>query len=295
MGSGMAALSPSDVAVVRRPSLLRRLVAQNGAWRVGTTFALLAGIVILGLIAPLLPLADPIAPDPLATLQPPSWAHWFGTDRDGMDVFSRTIFAIRIDFTLAISSVLLGVLVGVPLGAVSGYLGGPVDAVVTRITEVIQGFPQILFGMAFIAAAGNTLFNVVIIVAFYNVPVYSKIVRSVVVPLRDVEYVQAARVAGNSSASIVFRHILPNAVGPAFAQLPLSCAYAVQMVAGLSFIGLGVEVPDPEWGSMIQTGANYMVFGIWWPSVFPGLALFLSVWLLNNASNILRGLWQRRA
>ena len=148
--------------------------------------------------------------------------------------------------------------------------------------------------MAFIAATGNSLTNVVLVVAFYNVPVYTKMVRSVVVPLREIDYVQAARVAGNGPLRVVFRHIVPNALTPVFAQLPLSCAYAVQMIAGLSFIGLGVPIPTPEWGSMIQVGASYMVFGKWWPSVFPGLALFLSVWLLNVSSDILQSLWVRR-
>jgi peptide/nickel transport system permease protein len=282
-------------SVGRRPSRIRTLIETNGRWRVGINFGILALLILAGILAPYLPLQNPIRPDPLVSLKPPSWAHWFGTDRDGMDVFSRTIFAIRTDFTLALSSVVIGVAIGVPLGAVSGFYGGWIDAVLTRITETIQGFPQILFGMAFIAAAGNTLTNLVIVVAFYNIPVYSKMVRSVVVPLRDAEYVQAARVAGNSSLAIVFRHIIPNALVPVFAQLPLSCAYAVQMIAGLSFIGLGVEIPNPEWGSMIQLGANYMVFGIWWPSVFPGLALFFSVWVLTNISDILKTLWLRRA
>ena len=282
-------------ALPPRPSLWGRMVERNGRVRVLLTFGLLAAIILIGLAAPLLPLQDPVKPNPLAKLAPPSWEHLFGTDQNGMDVFSRTIFAIRTDFALALSSVILGTLVGVPLGAVSGYFGGWVDAVLTRIAEVIQGFPQILFGMAFLAATGNSLTNVVLVVAFYNVPVYAKMVRSVVVPLREIDYVQAARVAGNGPLRVVFRHIVPNALTPVFAQLPLSCAYAVQMIAGLSFIGLGVPIPTPEWGSMIQVGANYMVFGKWWPSVFPGLALFLSVWLLNLSSSILQSLWARRA
>jgi peptide/nickel transport system permease protein len=212
-----------------------------------------------------------------------------------MDIFARTIFAIRTDFTLALSSVLIGIGVGVPIGAISGYYGGLLDNVLTRITEVFQGFPQILFGMAVLAAMGNTLTNVVLIIAFYNVPVYSKMVRSVVLPLREVDFVQAAKVAGNRPVSIVFRHIIPNALVPVFSQLPLSCAYAVQMIAGLSFIGLGVEIPKPEWGSMIQIGANYVIFGKWWPSIFPGLALFCSVWVLNNISDLLKSLVLRRA
>ncbi|MFV0335457.1 MAG: ABC transporter permease [Tropicimonas sp.] len=282
-------------ALPPRASLWQRMIARNGRAKVCWTFGLLAAIVLLGLLAPVLPLQDPIRPNPLAKLAAPSWPHLFGTDHNGMDVFSRTLHAIRTDFALALSSVILGVLVGVPLGAISGYIGGRTDAVLTRMSEVIQGFPQILFGMAFFAATGNSLWNVVLVVAFYNIPVYAKMVRSVVVPLRDIDYVQAARVAGNRPMRVVFRHIVPNALTPVFAQLPLSCAYAVQMIAGLSFLGLGVPIPMPEWGSMIQVGASYMVFGKWWPSVFPGLALFLSVWLLNVTSGILQSLWERRA
>lgn len=287
-------MSAVDIAP-SRPSLLRRAVDRNGGWRVAIVFGALAAIIVLGLLAPLLPLQDPIKPNPLAKLAAPSLQHLFGTDNNGMDVFSRTIHAIRTDFALALSSVLLGVLVGVPLGAISGYFGGWTDAVVSRLSEVIQGFPQILFGMAFIAAAGNSLTSVVLVVAIYNIPVYAKMVRSVIVPLRDIDYVQAAKVAGNRPMRVIFRHIVPNAMTPVFAQLPLSCAYAVQMIAGLSFIGLGVPIPTPEWGSMIQLGANYMVFGKWWLSIFPGLALFLSVWLLNASSTILQSIWARRA
>lgn len=287
----MTAPATTRPATIKRPSVLRRLVETNGAWRVYLNFGLLGVFVLLGVLAPVLPLANPEKPHPTNTLQPPSMEHWFGTDRDGMDIFSRTIFAIRTDFALALSSVVIGV----PLGALSGYYGGWLDNVITRITEVFQGFPQILFGMAVLAAAGNTLTNVVLIIAFYNIPVYSKMVRSVVVPLREADFVHAAKVAGNKPNMIVFRHVIPNALVPVFSQLPLSAAYAVQMIAGLSFIGLGVEIPTPEWGSMIQLGANYVVFGIWWPSVFPGLALFFSVWVLNNISDLLKALVVRRA
>jgi peptide/nickel transport system permease protein len=281
--------------IVVRTSAYRRLVDTHGRWKVLVNFAVLFVLIGLGVLAPYLPLQDPVKPHVMQTLQPPSSEHWFGTDRDGMDIFSRTIFAIRTDFALALSSVLIGIVIGVPLGAMSGYAGGLFDNIITRTTEVFQGFPQILFGMAVLAAAGNTLTNVVLIIAFYNVPVYSKMVRSVVVPLREVEFVQAAKVAGNRPVSIVFRHIIPNALVPVFSQLPLSCAYAVQMIAGLSFIGLGIEIPRPEWGSMIQLGANYIVFSKWWPSIFPGLALLSSVWVLNNISDLLRSLVIRRA
>lgn len=287
-------MTAESVPVLRRPSAYRRLVTAHGARRVNLTAGLLLLLVALGLVAPLLPLKDPIKPDPFNSLQPPSAEHWFGTDSNGFDVFSRTIHAIRTDFALSVSSVVIGVLIGVPLGAVSGYFGGMVDNVINRISEVIQGFPQLLFGMAVLAVAGNTLVNVVLITAFYNVPVYAKMVRSVVLPLRDVEFVQAARLAGNSPMSVVFRHIIPNALLPVVSQFPLSCAYAVQMIAGLSFIGLGVQIPTPEWGSMIQAGANYIVFSKWWPSIFPGLALVFSVWILSDLSEQLKVLVTRR-
>ncbi len=284
-----------EQVVPQRPTLLQRLLRSNGPLRVRLNLGLLALFILAGLLAPLLPLHDPVTPYPLNRLKPPSAGHPFGTDGNGMDVLSRTIFAIRTDFALALSSVALGIVVGAPLGALSGYFGGKLDSAITRVTEVFQGFPQILFGMAVLAAAGNTMVNLVLIIAFYNVPVYSKMVRSVTLPLREADFVLAARVAGNSPLSVVFRHVLPNTLVPVFSQLPLSCAYAVQMIAGLSFIGLGVSIPTPEWGSMIQLGANQMVFGKWWASVFPGLALFFSVWLLNNVSDLFGALVVRRS
>jgi len=284
-----------EQAVALRPTLLQRLLRVNGAWRVRLNLGLLGLFLLMGLLAPLLPLHDPVRPNPLNRLQPPSAAHPFRTDANGTDVLSRTPFAIRTDFALALGSVAIGILIGAPLGALSGYFGGRLDSAITRVTEVFQGFPQILFGMAVLAAAGNNMVNLVLIIAFYNIPVYSKMVRSVTLPLRQADFVLAARVAGNSPLSVVFRHVLPNTLVPVFSQLPLSCAYAVQMIAGLSFIGLGVSIPTPEWGSMIQLGANQMVFGKWWASVFPGLALFCSVWLLNNVSDLFGALVLRRS
>lgn len=290
----MTAPSLPIAPTLSRSSAYRRLVNAHGVWRVNITLGTLILLVILGLISPLLPLKDPIKPDPFNSLKPPSAEFWFGTDPNGFDVFSRTLHAIRVDFALALSSVVLGILVGVPLGAISGYFGGFIDSVINRLAEIIQGFPQLLFGMAVLAVAGNTLVNVVLITAFYNVPVYAKMVRSVVLPLREADFVQAARLAGNSPLAVVFRHIIPNALLPVVSQFPISCAYAVQMIAGLSFIGLGVQIPTPEWGSMIQQGANYVVFGKWWPSVFPGLALVFSVWMLSDLGEQLKTLVTRR-
>jgi peptide/nickel transport system permease protein len=239
-------------------------------------------------LAPQLAPYDPVTPSPGQKLLAPSAAHWFGTDPYGMDVFSRVLYAARVDLTVAIASVALGILVGLPLGAFSGYVRGWFDEVMMRVTEVMQAFPQILFAMAVIAAVGNNLVNIALILAFLNVPVYLKMVRSVTLPLRDSDFVLAARCAGHSTPSLVIRHVIPNTLVPVFSQFSLSCAYAVQMVAGLSFIGLGVRVPEPEWGSMISLGANFIIFGMWWPAVFPGLAVFLTAYSLNALGHRLR-------
>jgi peptide/nickel transport system permease protein len=257
-------------------------------WARWPSIWILAGLIVLSILAPILTPYSPVEPDPVSKLLPPSHTHWFGTDPLGMDVFARILYATRTDLSAALASVLLGMVWGVPLGALAAYAGGPIDRVLTRIAESLQAFPQILFAMALFAALGSNVVNLVLIIAFLNLPVYLMMVRSVALPLRDSDFVQAARVAGASNTTIILRYIVPNALVPVFSQFSLSCAYAIQMIAGLSFIGLGVRVPAPEWGSMINEGANYIVFGNWWPSVFPGIAVFLSVFALSGLSAEIR-------
>ena len=140
-------------------------------------------------------------------------------------------------------------------------------------------------------AVGRSVTNLIIVIGVYIAPFYAKLVRSIVKPLRDVEFIQAARVTGQSSAQILLRHLLPNSIPPIISQVTLSAAVAIRTLSGLSFLGLGVETPTPEWGSMIQSGAGWMVFGKWWPSVFPGLALFLVVWGLTRISEEIESMY----
>jgi peptide/nickel transport system permease protein len=267
---------------------LQKGAASRLQWVLWPPVLILSLLIFCAIFAPNLAPYDPVTPIPAEKLLPPSSRHWFGTDPYGMDVFSRVLYAARIDVSVAITSVLLGILVGLPLGALSGFVRGWFDETMMRLVEVMQAFPQILFAMAVIAAVGNNLLNLVLILAFLNVPVYLKMVRSVTLPLQESDFVLAARCAGHSTLSLVFRHIIPNTLVPVFSQFSLSCAYAVQMVAGLSFIGLGVRVPQPEWGSMISLGANFIIFGKWWPAVFPGLAVFLTAYSLNALGHRLR-------
>jgi peptide/nickel transport system permease protein len=278
----------NQAAVPIRNPWARWRRSRHAYWLFSPAAAVLAVLVFIAVFAPVLAPYDPVKPVPAEKLLPPSREHWFGTDPYGMDVYSRVLYATRTDLTVSILSVVLGVLVGLPLGALAGYVRGWSDEVLMRLTEVIQAFPQILFAMAFMAVLGNTLVNLVLILAILNIPVYLKMVRSVALPLRDADFVLAARCAGHNTATLVGKHIFPNTLVPVFSQFSISCAFAVQMVAGLSFIGLGVRVPEPEWGAMINLGSSYIVFGIWWPAFFPGLAVFLTAYALNSLGQRIR-------
>ncbi len=281
-------MSIQSTALPLRDNLTRLRHLRHAQWVFSPPTFVLLLLVFVAIFAPLLAPYDPVKPNPAEKLLPPSRLHYFGTDPYGMDVYSRVLYATRTDLTIAISSVLLGILVGMPLGALAGYARGGTDEGLMRATEILQAFPQILFAMAVMAVAGNNAVNLILVLAVLNVPVYVKMVRSVTLPLRESDFILAARCAGHNSFSVVGRHILPNTLVPVFSQFSISCAFAVQMVAGLSFIGLGVRVPEPEWGSMIYLGASYIVFGYWWPSFFPGMATFLTAFALNNLGQRVR-------
>jgi peptide/nickel transport system permease protein len=251
-------------------------------------------VIILGaFLAPFIAPYDPVESIPADKLQPPSAQHIMGTDTYGFDIYSRVLYATRTDLPIALTSVFVAVFVGWPLGAAAGYLGGRFDAVTMRLTEVGQAFPQILFAMAIFAAFGNSALTLVIVLVLLNVPVYTRMVRSVTLPLIESEFILAARVAGNSAPSVILRHVLPNTLVPVFSQFALSCAYAIQLIAALSFIGLGIRIPEPEWGSMISIGVNVLVFGQWWVSFFPGMAVVITSFALMGVSNHLRRLTLR--
>ena len=244
-------------------------------------FTIILFIVFFG---PFLAPYDPLEPKPMNTLAAPSWDHWFGTDNFGFDILSRVLYAAQIDFSLALIGVILGGGIGSLLGAIAAYKGGIIDFIFLRIVEVIQSFPVLLFALALFAAIGGGSRNMVLAIAIVNIPMYLRIIRSTLLPLRTAEFVDAARCAGLNGFTIVVKHFIPNAKGQIISLFVLSCAYAIQIIAGLSFIGLGVEPPHPEWGSMINAGAGYIMLGVWWPSVFPGLAIVISVYAINGLS-----------
>lgn len=203
--------------------------------------------------------------------------HWFGTDASGFDVFSRVISAPRIDLTIALAANILSLMLGVFLGLVAGYFRNTATEVLMRVSDVLQSFPVFISAMILVALAGRATGNIVLALALLYTPIYIRLTRSEVLSQRVRGFVEAARAMGNGELSIAVRHVLPNSLAPALIQSSVTIGFAVLLTAGLSFVGAGVRPPTPEWGLMISTGANQMVLGEWWPSVFPGIAISLTV------------------
>lgn len=250
-------------------------------------FSLLAGLIFCAVLGPSLAPYDPHASSD-AILQPPSGAHLFGTDHLGRDVFSRVIVATRLDMTISIGAVALSFVAGSILGCVAGYWGGWFDAIISRGLDMIMAFPLFVLAMGIVAALGNTVENVIYATAVINTPFYARVVRAEVNIRRDAGFVQAAKLAGNSDLRVVAMHIFPNALPPMMVQVSLNMGWAVLNAAGLSFIGLGVRPPTPEWGIMVAEGANYIISGEWWLALFPGLSLMLAVFTFNLLGDGLR-------
>lgn len=235
--------------------------------------AVVAAYVILALFAPLLSPHDPVRAYPFEVLEPPSAGFWFGTDGNGMDVFSRVVHGTRLAFGIALPAVLLSIAIGVPLGLFTGYRGGLADEVLVRIMDVLRVFPSIILAFAIVAATGPSILNVILVIGVVDSPIFVRVVRAEVLALRAGGLVEAAVTAGNPTRRILFVHLLPNAVRGATAQAAVRLAWAIRISATLAFVGVGVEPPTPEWGAMIRAGAEYMASGEWWVAVFPGLAL----------------------
>ena len=252
------------------------------------SFAMFALIVLMAILGPALVPYDPLATNAARALEPPSGAHWFGTDHLGRDVFSRVVVATRLDLTISVAAVALSFVIGATLGAIAGYRGGWVDAVLARVLDTIMAFPLFVLAMGIVAAMGNTIENIVYATAIINIPFYARVVRAEVNIRREAGFALAARLAGNSHARVLAFHIVPNALPPMMVQVSLNMGWAILNAAGLSFIGLGVRPPTPEWGIMVAEGANYIVSGHWWVALFPGLWLMLAVFTFNLMGDGLR-------
>lgn len=250
-------------------------------------FLLLALFAVFGeAIAPY----EPLASNAAVALQPPSAAHWFGTDQLGRDVLSRVIVATRLDLGIAVLAVAMSFLVGSVLGTCAGYFGGWSDRIISRCIDTLMAFPLFVLAMGLVAALGNTVTNIIYATAIINLPLYTRVVRSEVLVRREAGFVEAARLTGNGEWRIMARHLFPNVLPVMMVHVSLNMGWAILNAAGLSFIGLGVQPPTAEWGIMVAEGATYIVSGEWWLALFPGAVLMLAVFCFNLLGDGLRDL-----
>ncbi|HHV81247.1 TPA: ABC transporter permease [bacterium] len=220
-------------------------------------------------------------------LQPPSKSHLLGTDDLGRDILSRIIYGARISLAIGLISVALALGVGISAGLVSAYYGGIVDTLLMRLFDVMLAFPTILLAMAIMAALGPDLENAMIAVGIVNIPTFARIVRASALIVKEQEYVMAAQALGQSNSKIIFRHILPNIVGPITVQVTLSYGGSILNAAGLGFLGMGAQPPTPEWGAMLSQARSFIISAPW-TVTFPGIAIFLSVLGFNILGDGLR-------
>jgi len=264
----------------RRPAWRRSPLTVAG-------LVLVALLVFTAVFAPLLAPADPLKQVLSSRLKPPTAEHWMGTDQLGRDVLSRMIYGARISLSIGIVVVGLAASVGIFVGLVAGYSGGWLDEGLMRLTDVFLAFPALILAMAISGALGPSLTNAMIAIAIVSWPVYARLVRGQVLTLRELEYVAAARSLGASSQSIMWKHILPNTLSPLLVQASFDMGAAILAAAGLSFIGFGTQPPTPEWGIMVSDGRNYIATQSWL-SLFPGLAILLTVAAFNLIGDGLR-------
>jgi peptide/nickel transport system permease protein len=278
----------STIALPRRARGRGRL---RPAWR--QPLAVFGAVIAVGwiVVAIFAPLIEPH--DPLAQIYPasqsPSSAHLFGTDELGRDILSRVIAGSRVSVPIALLLVSLAALIGGVIGGLAGYFRGLVDGVAMRIVDLVFAFPPIILAMVVAAVLGRGLENAALAIVVVAWPSYARVVRGLVLSVGDTEYVESARLLGSSARRTLFRDVVPNVAGPVLVLATLDLANAILLLSGLSFLGLGAQPPDAEWGSMVAEGAQY--FQWWWIGTFPGLAIFTAVLAFNFLGDSLRDLF----
>lgn len=246
---------------------------------------LLLGLALL--IAPWFT-QDPLATDAFNMLAPPSRTHWFGTDPLGRDILARVVAAARLDLAIAAAAVAVSAACGTLIGAAAGFRGGWPDAVIGRLAEGLMAFPLFVLALVIVAGFGNSVHSVVAATALVNLPFYLRLARAEARVLAQTGFVEAARAGGAPGPRILARHVVPNLMPVIAVQASVNLGWAVMNVAALSFLGLGVRPPQPEWGVMVAEGARYLSTGEWWVAGFPGLALAGTILAFNLTGDRLR-------
>ena len=243
-------------------------------------FFIILAMVIIAIFAPLIATYAPESQDLAIRFQSPSAEHFFGTDNFGRDIFSNVVYGARISLFIGLVATIISVIIGTIIGAVAGFFGGAVDNVMMRLVDIILSIPSLILAIAISAVLGTGIRNLILAVSLSSITNYARIVRASVLSVKEQEYVEAAKIGGASNFRLIFRHILPNCTGPIIVQATLGVGTAILQAASLSFIGLGVQPPTPEWGGMLSQGRSYIRD---YPhmTIFPGLAIALTIFSLN--------------
>jgi peptide/nickel transport system permease protein len=286
----MADAAGSPIPLLKPASATMRLVwlRIRRNWLSTIALAIIVAMILAALLANWIAPYDPDATDPEAALQSVSLHHWLGTDIYGRDLLSRIIFAARVDLTVAFGATAVALVIGSAIGAIAGHYRGLVDLIIMRCVDSVMAFPAFILAMAITAALGNSVGNVLMAIAITQIPNYLRLIRGEIFRIREMEYADAARVVGNPAWRIMFIHLLPNCLPPIIVQATLAMGYALLTMSALSFIGLGIQPPQSEWGSMTAEGAQYIVTGEWWLFLFPGLAIVVMVLAFNLVGDGLR-------
>ena len=265
---------------------LKKLLKSNYLFTFGIIICLFW--IIMAILAPVIAPYDPVAQDMMIKLQPPSSLHWFGTDSFGRDIFSRVIYGGRYSILVGCLTVIIAGAIGTFYGAIAGYVGGKLDTVMMRISEMILSFPSLVLAMIINAVLGSSLFNTMLALVIVAWPTYARLMRSVVLSVKENEYVSAAEALGASKMRILMKEIIPNSINSVLIMATTDLGSKILMFSTLSFLGLGSPPPTPEWGMMVSDGANF--FNKFWIAGFPGLAIFTMAMGANFIGDGLRDL-----
>lgn len=264
--------------VLRR--FARRKVSVLGA-------VILLFFLLVALFGPMFCTQDPLAQDLIHKYQQPSSGHWFGTDNLGRDTFTRMVYGARVSLSISFAGVMSGCLVGVLLGVCAGFFGGWVDTLVSRLIDILLAFPSLLLAITVVAILGSGTENTAIAIAIFSIPSIARMVRGIVMSNKDAEYIQACRVMGASNARMIFTHIIPNAISQIIVNITLNLGTAILTASSLSFLGLGVQPPAPEWGAMLSTGRD-VIRAYPLAVLIPGIAITLVVMSFSLVGDGLR-------
>lgn len=278
----------SQVKIEKPESKIKQMwdaLVQNKAAVVGMVVIIF--LIFIAIFGKWLMPYDPNYGDMAINKQPPSAAHWFGTDEQGRDIFSRIIDGTRVSLSVGLQAVGFALVLGTVFGAIAGYKGGKLDTIIMRFMDVMMSIPDILLAITLMAALGRGIDKAVIAIGLVTIPEYARIVRGSIMSIKDSEYVQAAKVIGNNDFTIIFKHILPNVLSPIIVRATLGISAAILNTAALGFLGLGVQPPYAEWGDMLGRARSF-IFEAPYMLIFPGIAITITVLAFNLLGDGLR-------